>query len=1066
MKPIFKSVIPPVLISILIISTLFLGTVNLIGNEMLINLSKKKIDLLNSDFSNQLKEVSSPVEMILKVTAQWGKANLISRNSDSIVSKMKPVLNNLKAVDGLMISDSSDFYIDLRKDGSDWKLTAPDSSYVPISREWFEGAVNSPEGDLFWTKPYRFYSSNRAGITASTKWRESLNSKTSVVAVDILLEDLFNSFEIKSQSGALIVVLNQKNYPVFQLKIKEDGSNSSAKNSNEIIEKALYQHHYPKNWARSVSQFSYGSQKYWSRIDTLSSELGSVQISTIIPETGSLKDMRKAIYTLSIMGTVLILILSALLLLLFKKRFSKAKIAEHFGELNRIFSDSTDMNSFLSNTVTLVASIMKAPVCSIYFFDRKTNSLILKATEGLNRDLVDITKLNYGEGLIGLALKELRPINVNSASSQKSYFAVEGLKEEHYDSLIAVPIIRGLNKIGVLVLQREANKPFNSNNLFVAEKLAQQLTSVLETAGSLLSILDKQILDTPQIDSTITHIRGKVASPGYAFGEVHIEHNSDTLELLKHREWEREFSLADFEWAIAETSLDLEKLQLQVENRLADAASMIFTAHLLMLKDSSFSGAIKKLIKGGINPPIATLHVADDLIHNFAASPSKSLREKVDDIKDLAQRVLEHLSPELASEGNHSGKVIIAKELFPSDILVFAIENVKGIVLVSGGVTSHLAILCRSLNIPLIMTDDNSAFSIEVGTKILLDATHGVAHLNPDSSKISEYEDFEKNCEECSEDFKKGCATSDSTEINLYSNVNLISDAEKASKYNIKGIGLYRSEFPFMIRDSLPTEEEQYTIYKKVADSVKGRELTFRTLDIGGDKVLPYFDSPEEENPFLGMRAIRFLLKEPQIFRAQIRAILRAALDVDLNIMFPMIQSVDEFLEAKAFVLSIRDELISENIKLAKNLKIGMMIEIPAVLPLLDEFAAVADFFSVGTNDLVQYLLAVDRTNASVASLYKPHHPAVLKALAAIAQTAIKFKKPLSICGDMANGEKYIPFLIGCGITKISVHPAFFHRVQTVTATHTLDECRHYAEELLSCSTLEESSRIVARGVN
>jgi len=742
------------------------------------------------------------------------------------------------------------------------------------------------------------------------------------------------------------------------------------------------------------------------------------------------------------------------------------RLIQNVGELNSIFSNSRDLDSFLDNTVTIIAKFMQVPVCSIYLFDEHQNLLVLKATHGLNRKMVNHTTLPFGEGLVGLTLKEIRPIRVAGASFQTGYKRVEGLNEEPFDSFLAVPITRGMHKIGVLTIQKRKSGIFTSRVVETLEILAAQLTGVLETAGLLLSVTSETSdTEIPEFSPKLTEIKGKTASPGYAIGPCSVDHKRDIFSILKRMSWDSRFTIKDFELAIEATEAELERLQRLVEERLEDSAAMIFVAHLLMLKDNSFAGAIRAHITNGIAVPEAILLVAEDLIRLFASSSAKMIQEKAEDVKDLAVRMLSHFSPDLNDRQNHRDRIVVARELLPSDILVMASEGVKGVVLVSGGVTSHLAILCRSLQIPLMLTTDSTILSIKSETPVLLDANHGVLYINPEKELIRKYRPLIASNIAGVRSAQKTTATVDGTVISVHANINLITDISHAMNCNIEGIGLYRSEFPFMIRNSFPTESEQFSIYKKVADYIPNREMTFRTLDIGGDKMLPYLEGVEEGNPFLGLRAIRFSLKNEPLFVSQLKAILRAGVNTDLRIMFPMIQSVDEFNAAKSIVLRTIGELQSIGTICHCSPKIGMMVELPAAVTLIEQFAQVSDFFSIGTNDLIQYLLAVDRTNAEVASLYKPHHPAVLTSIARVAQVALAHGRDLSVCGDMAGSERYIPFLLGCGITRLSVDPVFIPRVQECVRQIDLSEAAVLAQALLSCSTISETEAILRQGV-
>ena len=374
-----------------------------------------------------------------------------------------------------------------------------------------------------------------------------------------------------------------------------------------------------------------------------------------------------------------------------------------------------------------------------------------------------------------------------------------------------------------------------------------------------------------------------------------------------------------------------------------------------------------------------------------------------------------------------------------------------------------MAILARSLLMPMVIADTPELLALPPQTKVLLDAEIGNIYVNPGADVIKTFEQRNKEralLHQLKDSIAQETKTKDGTKITLLSNINLLSDVKMAREYQSEGIGLYRTEFPFLVRSNFPTEEEQYVIYRKLVDGMKDKEITFRTLDIGGDKVLSYYNFGKEENPFLGMRSIRFSLKHKEIFEQQIRAILRAGAGVHIRIMFPMVSSLDEFLEAKDVVLKCARDLAGEKIEHNAKPDIGMMIELPSVLEILEELAQAADFFSIGTNDFIQYMLAVDRTNEKVADFYLPQHPAVLRALNRIAKTAQKYKKDISICGDMAQDTRYLMYFLGIGIRKFSINSDCIPRIQAAIAQVDLARARKEAKRILSQVRVSETSAI------
>jgi phosphotransferase system enzyme I (PtsP) len=510
----------------------------------------------------------------------------------------------------------------------------------------------------------------------------------------------------------------------------------------------------------------------------------------------------------------------------------------------------------------MVARHMQASVCSIYLFDELNAELVLTATIGLNPGAVGTVRLKVGEGLTGLSVEELRPVCENDCSSHPRYRYFEGLNEEHFDAFCAVPLLRGIRRIGALVVQREKDHPFSEEDTTVMRALANQLANGIENARLILSVESGRhelIEQRPILPRKF--LKGKVASPGYALAEAMIERRQESLEQYRQIPARRTISLGAFEQALAETEYELESLQKKVEEKLADGASLIFGAHLLLLKDAQFTGEMTRLIREGRDAVSAVIAVAENYMRLFSQKESAYFREKRDDINDLTRRLLRHMTQQHADSRPWHSRIVIARSLLPSDVLKLAFENVAGIVLVTGGVTSHVSIIARSLHIPLLFCDEPALLGIPEGTRILMDSEQGNIYLDPGQDVIRTFREREKArrlSKTARATIHERTETRDGVPIRLVSNINLLSDLDAALAMKTEGVGLYRSEFPFMIRSTFPTEEEQFVIYRKLDAKMAGREVVFRTLDIGGDKALSYFHDFKENNPFLGMRSIRF----------------------------------------------------------------------------------------------------------------------------------------------------------------------------------------------------------------
>jgi phosphotransferase system enzyme I (PtsP) len=444
----------------------------------------------------------------------------------------------------------------------------------------------------------------------------------------------------------------------------------------------------------------------------------------------------------------------------------------------------------------------------------------------------------------------------------------------------------------------------------------------------------------------------------------------------------------------------------------------------------------------------------------FSSAPSAYLKEKAQDIEDLARRLLNNLQKKTSQDTDHAeGCIVIVRQLVPSDLLKLASEDVKGIVLVSGGVTSHVAIIARSLKLPMVIAERSDLLELPNGTPMLLDADIGSIYARPSKTIIRRFElrnQTQKAEDKAVRPILAQTKTSDGESIKLLANINLLSEIKLAKDLNVEGIGLYRTEFPFLVRSNLPSEEEQYLVYKRLFDEMDDREVTIRTLDIGGEKLLPYLEGIKEANPELGLRSIRFSLHHREVFLQQLRAILRAGADAGkLKILFPMISAIDEFRQARHAVEEAMVDLAKKKLPFHRTPALGAMIELPAVLDIIHELAKEAKFFSIGTNDLIQYMLAVDRTNERVAAYYQPYHPSVLRSLHRIIQAAVKAGIEVTVCGEMGHEPEFIPFFIGAGLRTFSVDPHFLRAVQEKIVDLSAKEATDYARALLAEPTLE-----------
>ena len=740
----------------------------------------------------------------------------------------------------------------------------------------------------------------------------------------------------------------------------------------------------------------------------------------------------------------------------------------NIGELTDLFREKSDIRGFLYKVVKTVSAHMKTEVCSIYMYDEFLDKLILEATEGLNPDLIGKLILSVGEGLVGTALKELQPILEKQGSDNPNFKAIPGSNEEQYEAFLAVPILQGVTRIGVLVLQHSKPGFFNRNDMMALKAIASQLATTLENARLLMSVNRKQ--EKPVFQKKISVIRGRPVVGGIALGYAYVledEHNERNR--LLYNVGCKGMGIEEFQEALQLTAHQLQVLQAEMEERLSDVASLIFSTHLLMLQDTSFVGHIEDEIREGKNPCQAVIDRVEYFAGIFIQSENDRVMEKVQDIRDLGHRLLRNLAMEEQQTGDYSGQIVIARELLPSELVKMTAQHVEGLVLYGQGASAHIAILAKSLEVPVVYTEDKELFSIETDTPVILDGIQGNLLVNPNEDSREEYQKLKsatKDLSEIGRDVVPETYTADGSRISLLATINLLSDIPTALKVKAEGIGLYRSEFPFIIRTSFPSEEEQFLVYRKIFDGMSSEIMTLRTLDIGGDKILSYVPDQEEENPFLGLRAIRFLLQNKKIFVSQLKAMLRAGQGRKFRIMFPLISSLDDFLEARRMVEKSREFLHRDGFECKTMPELGVMVELPSAVEMAEELAREADFLSIGSNDLIQYMLGVDRTNEKVSSLYEARHPAILRALARVITAAEKETCPLSICGNMASDKGMLYYLVGAGMKNFSMLPRNIPEAQHFINSLDMESAKKDANLLQKMGTLKEVDKYLTETLN
>ena len=557
-------------------------------------------------------------------------------------------------------------------------------------------------------------------------------------------------------------------------------------------------------------------------------------------------------------------------------------------------------------------------------------------------------------------------------------------------------------------------------------------------------------------------LKGIAASQGISFAKAYVFVEPDlTVKEVKIEDVAAE--IKRFEDAIEASKKELTIIKGNALASLGADKAAVFEAHLLILDDPEFMGTVKTDIESKvINAEYAFKETSDMFISMFEAMDNEYMKERAADIRDVSKRILAHLlgvdlpNPSLIDEE----VIVIAEDLTPSDTAQLNKKYVKGFATNIGGRTSHSAIMARSLEIPAVVGTSSITEDVKNGDILILDGLDGVVLVNPDEATTAEYKEkhakFEAQKAEWAKLVTEKSVTKDGHEVILAANIGTPADLEGVKNNGGEAVGLYRTEFLYMGREQLPTEDEQFEAYKAVLEGMGDKPVVVRTLDIGGDKELPYLDLPKEMNPFLGFRAIRLCLEEKDLFRTQLRALLRASVYGKLCVMFPMIATIQEFRAAKALFLEEKEKLVAEGVAVSNDIELGIMVEIPSTAVIADIFAKEVDFFSIGTNDLIQYTMAADRMSEKVSYLYQPYNPAILRLVKNVIEASHKEGKWTGMCGEMAGDSLAIPLLLGMGLDEFSMSATSILQARSQIKNLTLAEMKELVEKAVMCATTEE----------
>ncbi|GIT21840.1 MAG: phosphoenolpyruvate-protein phosphotransferase PtsP [Gammaproteobacteria bacterium] len=710
-----------------------------------------------------------------------------------------------------------------------------------------------------------------------------------------------------------------------------------------------------------------------------------------------------------------------------------------------------NLQSALNIIVRRVREALNTQVCSVYLYDTDINSHVLMASEGLKAQAVGHVSLEIGEGLVGLVAKHAEPINLQDASTHPSYHYIEETGEEVFHAFLGVPIIHHRSVLGVLVVQHEERRAFDEGEEAFLITLSAQLAGVIAHAEATGAIQGLSPSGHKVSDTVFPGISG---SSGVSIGRIVVVFPPADLSQIPERQTKDiEKEIEFFNNCLNAVQEDMRELNAQIADQIAEEERQLFDVYVSMLDDDALGNEVVERIKMGSWAQGALAYVANEHIRNFEMMSDNYLRERAVDIRDLCSRVLFYLQQKEPITTEYSeDTILVSEELTPVMLAEVPKNKLNGLISVKGSGNSHVAILARTMGIPTVMGAVDLPLNKLDGKQVIVDGYKGEVIGNPSDIVLTRYRNTIKEQDELIaglEDLKDvPCVSADDHRVHLWVNTGLMSDVTKSLDQGAEGIGLFRTEVPFLLSERFPSEQEQTEIYREQLEAFAPKLVTMRTLDIGGDKDLSYFPI-DEENPFLGWRGIRVTLDHPEIFMAQVRAMLRASIGLEnLQIMLPMISNVNEVNSALQLIKRAYRELLQEHLNV-KFPPIGVMIELPAAVYQTRALARLVDFISVGSNDLTQYLLAVDRNNPRVANLYSAFHPAVLNALYHVVSEAQQEEKPVSICGEMAGDPGAAVLLMAMGFDTLSMNSAALLKVKSVIRSVSLEAAQDLLDQVM-----------------
>lgn len=729
--------------------------------------------------------------------------------------------------------------------------------------------------------------------------------------------------------------------------------------------------------------------------------------------------------------------------------------------LKRIVQDVTTANHLTEALTILVQSVRKAVAAeavSVYLIDNKHAEYVLIATDGLNKQAESRVRIALDSGLIGLVGRREEPININNAPSHPDFYQNPLLGEEHLNAFLGVPIIQHRKLYGVLTVQQVEERCFDDAEEAFLITLAAQLGGIIahaEATGELAQLTQPKPIGSASADVIQMALTGIGSVPGVAIGTAVVVYPPADIDAVPRNTVEDlEAEIAIFYEALQAARENMHRLGRRMKASVNEDEHALFDVYLRILdKDSLGAEVVQEIRKEHLSAQAALATVIKKHILQFENMKDDYLRERASDIRDIGRRVLAELQSSQQEDIVYPRRTILVGEEISAAALAEVPEGqLAGLVSARGANNSHVAILARALGVPAVMGVRGLQVEHLSRRAMIVDGFYGHVFISPSKVLLAEYKQLIEEEDQLNQSLEslrdKPAETTDNYRVSLQVNTGLAMDAGLSMSVGAEGVGLYRSEIPFMSRDRFPSEDEQFIIYRQILKAFAPRWVTMRTLDIGGDKVLPYFPV-EEDNPYLGWRGIRVTLDHPEVFLLQVRAMMRANEEVNnLRIMLPMITSLSEVDEAAYLINKAYAELLEEGCRIVKP-QLGVMIEVPAAVYLAKELAKRVDFLSVGSNDLTQYLLAVDRNNARVAGLYDGLHPAMLRTLLKIVEGGHAAGVEVSICGEMASDPLAVILLLAMGFDTLSMNSSSLPRIKWVIRNTSIANARKILADVL-----------------